>query len=287
MGVVSTGMGWGGILMVPLATFLIINNGWRTAYVVLGIATAVILTPMMFFTMKTLKPEEMGLLPDGKMSLPKSEEKAAAKPKTEQIPLWTLRTSMRTTAFWLLWVGLFIFYIGQSSTIFHAAALFKDKGASVQLAGTLVSVIAGVGIAGKLISGYLADRMTVRHLTAFTSMLHVVALVIILRVTGLHALWAYAIFFGIAMGAIGTLGPVLVAQCFGRPSFGAIYGTIAIATTAGVGLGPTFFGYVYDRTGSYDPALLLYIATFTLAALAFLLARPPKPAIVLTPKPAA
>jgi len=280
IGIMATGIGWGGVVVAPLATWLILTFGWRAAYTILGIGSAVILTPLIFSLMRRLRPEEMGLLPDGKSSIEQSKSVSSA-PTEEKAPetaTWTLRTASRTWAFWLLGLGLFVFYFGQASIIFHARPLFEERGASAQLAGVLVSLLAGMGILGKLVSGYILDKIRARYFAIFTGLLHAATLVVFLTTKDIPILWLFAIMFGLALGSLATLGPMSVGQCFGRASFGVIYGTIAFAITAGVGLGPLFFGSIFDTTGSYNPALWLYIGTHLLAGTLIFLTRSPKSA---------
>lgn len=66
------------------------------------------------------------------------------------------------------------------------------------------------------------------------------------------------------------------AHCFGRESFGTIFRTIAIAMSAGVGIGPFVSGYLFDITGNYNMSFLLAIGFLIIACIIVSLARPPK-----------
>jgi sugar phosphate permease len=281
IGIVATGIGWGGVIVQPLAAWLILSFGWRSAYVALGVASVLILTPLIFLLMRRLRPEEMGLLPDGKISFEEARPNPLAEPAETgpSTPTWTLGTAARTWTFRLIWLGIFVFYFGQASIIFHGVALFQERGASPQLAANLMSLVAFVGILGKVSSGYVLDKIKARNFALLASFLHVATLTVFLTTTGVPVLWLFAVLFGLALGSLATLGPMSVAQSFGRASFGAIYGTVGLATTVGVGLGPAFFGLIFDTTGSYNPALMLYIGTHILAGAMIFLARSPKPPV--------
>jgi sugar phosphate permease len=278
MGIKATGIGWGGLVMVPVATWLILAFDWRVAYASLGIGLLVINLPIVILLMRWLRPEDKGLLPDGK-HIQVEEARAESNASSKQGPsgsAWTLKSASRTPAFYLLGISIYLVFVGQASIMFHGIPLFEGRGASPQIAASLMSTIAFLGIGGKLLAGYIADRVTARRVAIFVFSLHAAALIVLLNTEGVTALWLFVLMYGMALGGLGTLAPLLVGQFFGRASFCAIFGVIGIATTAGVGTGPTLIGFIYDLTGSYNPALIGYIFTHLLAAVLIFLARPPK-----------
>lgn len=61
--IAAMGVSFGGIVLTPLATYLVDTIGWRQAWVVLGIGAAFLLYPVAL-TMRRA-PEDFGLYPDG------------------------------------------------------------------------------------------------------------------------------------------------------------------------------------------------------------------------------
>ena len=57
------------------------------------------------------------------------------------------------------------------------------------------------------------------------------------------------------MGIIVSIQPLVAADCFGRRSFGRIYGPIYLAIQIGTGLGSLVFGLSATAFGSYRPVL--------------------------------
>ncbi|MBL4584990.1 MAG: MFS transporter [Pseudomonadales bacterium] len=88
------GISASGVLMPPVATWLIEMLGWRGAYITYGCMVLFIATPVIFMMVKT-RPEDVGLLPDGEQADPNT---AVAEPIPE--PDWTTKTLMRNPAFW-------------------------------------------------------------------------------------------------------------------------------------------------------------------------------------------
>jgi cyanate permease len=71
---------------------------------------------------------------------------------------------------------------------------------------------------------------------------------------------------------------LVLTRSFGVAHFATILGAVVVVETIGQILSPTLAGAIYDATGSYDAALLMFIATFTCAFFAFLVAlRLPRP----------
>jgi len=285
MGIKATGIGWGGLIMVPVATWLILTFDWRIAYAVLGVFIVAVNLLVVLLLMRWLRPEDKGLLPDGKVSIAQETPATPVAVEKKELPksTWSLKTVSRTPAFYLLWLGLYLAYVGQASIMFHGIPLFEGRGASTPMAASLMSTIAFLGIVGKLVAGYIADRITARRVAVCVFCLHAVALVVLLNTKGVSTLWLFVLMYGLALGGLGTMAPLLVGQLFGRASFGAIFGTIGIAVTAGVGTGPTLIGFIFDAAGSYNPALMLYVGTHLLAVALIFLARPPKPVVPSIP----
>lgn len=70
-------------------------------------------------------------------------------------------------------------------------------------------------------------------------------------------LYLFAVVFGFAYGGWVTLFSLMVVELFGLSSLGVILGAIIIGVTIGDAAGPTLTGYIFDTTGSYQPAFLM------------------------------
>ncbi|MNF04803.1 hypothetical protein D3C80_2043960 [compost metagenome] len=64
--------------------------------------------------------------------------------------------------------------------------------------------------------------------------------------------------FGLTVGNVTTLAPMIIRREFGAASFGVIFGVAASLTQLAMALGPTLYGVLRDTFGSYEPALLLF-----------------------------
>ncbi|MCP4592463.1 MAG: MFS transporter, partial [bacterium] len=80
--VLVVGNGIGGAAFVPLIAWLIVEYGWRTAAVVIGVVTLIVPVPLSMLIKST--PEEAGLLPDGGTKNPRNslpdQERSVSQP---------------------------------------------------------------------------------------------------------------------------------------------------------------------------------------------------------------
>lgn len=272
MGITLTGFGLGGLLMLPLASYLIATLDWRTAYHILGLIICVVLIPLSIFIIRG-KPEEMGLLPDGK---PPGKEQVEM-PSTGDAqagPAWTLSAALRTKTFWLIVGALGLAFVGAGSVLTHLIPFLQDKEVSPQMASTILALTIGASIISRVIAGCIVDRVPIKYVISFCFFLQIGGLALLLASGSMTMVWAFVIIFGLAMGGMFALEPLLVSQYFGLTSFGAIYGGLWVFVTLAFVGGPAMAGYIFDITGSYDLAFIIFIIATLVATALILLLKP-------------
>lgn len=273
MGITLSGFGLGGLLMLPLASYLISTLDWRMAYHILGLLICVCLIPLSIFVMRH-KPEERGLLPDGRTSQ-EGETEIPSTVDSRDNASWTLSSALRTRTFWLIVGALSLAFVGTGAVITHLIPFLQDTGTSHQMASTTLGLAIGVSIFGRIIAGHISDRVPIRYVIMLCFLLQIVGLAILLGVGSIAMVWVFVIVFGLAIGGMFALEPLLVSQYFGLTSFGAIYGGIWALIAVGFAGGPLLAGYIFDATGGYDLAFILFIiATLIAIALVFVLGAP-------------
>lgn len=268
IGITLTGFGLGGLTMLPLASYLISALGWRATYHLLGVLICIVLIPLSILIIKD-RPQDMGLLPDGRAT------KAGSEPPSSTG--WTLGGALKAPAYWLIMGSLTLAYLGTASIITHVIPFLQDKGLSLQLASTILALATGVSIIGRVAAGYLADRISVKYVTIFSFLLQAGGIALLLGAGSMTMIWAFVIVFGLAMGGMFALEPLLISRYFGLTSFGAIYGGLWAVVALGFATGPPLAGYIFDTSGSYNLAFVLFIAATILAIALILFLRSPQP----------
>jgi len=79
--------------------------------------------------------------------------------------------------------------------------------------------------------------------------------------------------YGLTTGGGLALGPLIVAECFGLRALGTIFGVLGVSAVIGGAIGPVLAGFIFDRTGSYYYAFLIFTIGGAIAAFAISQAR--------------
>lgn len=300
-GLAMTGIGLGGLFMVPLAQYLITILGWRLTTGILGGAGVAIVIPLILTVMKT-RPSEVGALPDGEnpnATSPTSEqtEKAGSSQTDEStsgltpsvsIPSsnWSLAESMRTRTFWFVTLAFGLLNLASGAVLTHEVPYLIDMGISPQSAAAALGFTAGMGVIGKLVAGVLVDRIGSRGVLVLLAVLQALGVVILLGTKEMTMVWIFVAVFGFGMGGTVTVRPTIVAEAFGVQNLGAIYGLLAGFATLGGAIGPVVAGMLFDSTRSYMMAMLAVIVAYVIAIAFMVFIRAPKKDALLQPETA-
>ena len=274
MSLVMCGLSIGGIVMVPLATFLIARWGLSQALPVLGGVFCVGIVPPALLVIKQ-RPSDVGQFPDGlsPQSMP-AEPVAAALRHDRQTVTWTRRQAMHTLTFWALVTAFFLAMICQVAYLVHQIS-FLSRSLGLAGAATAVSLTAAASIVGRLILGVFIDPLDKRYVTVGLFLLQGIAILGLAYSTHAVVLYMGTFIFGLTMGSILMTQSLLTAECFGMVSFGAVSGLMGMFVAAGAAIGPAIAGRIYDATQSYHLAFTLFAVVSAVAAVAVLFAKPP------------
>ena len=86
---------------------------------------------------------------------------------------------------------------------------------------------------------YLADKFTPRKTLVGALALAALTIVYLMTVSSLPSAYVFALLWGTSTAGIGTMEHMVIAQYFGRESYGSISGTLGPFQTAALGMGPT------------------------------------------------
>lgn len=277
--ILGTGFSLGGFVVVPLVGLAIDTIGWRASMLASGAAVALLFLPIGLWIVRNT-PAELGLQPDGASSAEPTAASASSTPAPgSALEGLTLRQALRTPLFWVLSSALMLFFYGMFGWLVHQVPFYESVGIPRAQAATIVSVTAGLSVFTRLAVGVIADRITRFEVVAL-----VLALVLLGgMVTLLVSTSLPAIAFFLLLWVIGTSGgpmieALLLTRAFGVAHFATILGAVVVVETIGQILSPTLAGAIYDATGSYTWALVMFTGTFSCAAVAFFVAaRLPRP----------
>ena len=235
-GIAKVGTATGQMVLPPVAAALIGGFGWRTAALALGAAAAVLL--LVAAASMRRPPPDRGAAP-------------AAAPAGGGGSFAEIR---RSRVFWTLCAAQFLFFPTLMTVPLHIAVHGMDLGMTRGVAATLLTVIGGASIAGRLTVGTFADRIGGRNAYVVCLVPLVTSLLILMVVDTRAALFAVVALYGFGHGGLFTVVSPTVAEYFGTRTHGAIYGGIYLFGTIGGAAGPIMAGRVFDVTGSYEYA---------------------------------
>lgn len=258
LAITSTGLAVGVAVFSYTITRTIALQGWREAFLVVGLAALAIgLANVAFLVRDTAAPPPVEA--DG--------NKAAAASGGS-----TLGLALRTSDFWLYSASFTLIIFAVVACNFHLPALLSDRGASVAAIASAVAVGSAGSLFGRLFTGIMLDRFSVRMVAGTFFVGQAIGFTLLLD--GMNWILPASFLLGAVQGAeIDVMGYVL-ARRFGRESYARIFGTCFGITLAGAIVGPMAMASIFDRTGSYDLGLML-LPVFPLVAIGLLwLAKP-------------
>ena len=253
-------------------------QGWRAAFRYLGLFSLLLTLPMALVVRR--RPEDIGLLPDGDRttSVPIARDTAstAPAPSRDTEPNWMASEAWRTKAYWIIAASAFL------GTSTNAAVGFNIVPHLVETAQLTTTQAAGVLSLGTFLSlsnlgwGYLADRFTPRVCLVWAMALAAGSVLYLHTVDSLVSAYVFGVFWGVTSGASGVLISMVIAQFFGRSSYGTIAGTFRPFEAGGLGTGQILGPVIYNVFGSYKWLFISILLGHVLASIMALLCRAPR-----------
>jgi MFS family permease len=275
MSLTNTGLSLGGIVLVPLASFVIVHRGLGTALPLLGALACIVIIPLALFVIKQ-RPADLDQCPDGEVWLTTPvEQDGPSLSHALQSRKWSRVEAMRTIAFWAI-VSAFSFALGgQNAFLIHQIS-FLSHYLGITGAATAVSITAFASICGRLVLGTFVDRLDKRYVAAACFLLQGAAVLTLAYDHHVVILYLGTFIFGLTMGSILMAQSLIIGECFGLASFATVAGFTGLFTMSGSAFGPTLAGVIYDATGSYQPAFTIFAALSMIAMIVVFFARPPR-----------
>ena len=277
------GTNLGNMILAPLLVWIIAAHGWRSSWLVFAALTLGLVVLPSSLVMRR-RPEDMGLHPDGDTPKAPAAAKATGGPTahpesmaSRQGDAWTRSAVLRSPTFWMLVGSFSVANLALQGINISLAPYAEDLGLGTGMVATILVVRAAVMISLAPFWG-LAGEKAVRPLVrALPFIIQVAACFLFLAASRPVFLWSAIIVYGAAMSGTGVIQEVLWADYFGRVTLGTVRSTatpLLVLFSAG---GPVLMNLIFDMTGSYKGAYLLFAGLFVVAAAVIWACRPPGP----------
>jgi len=251
------------------------HHGWRAVFLIFALAI-IALQAIPAAILLRRRPEDCGLLPDGDCAPVPSVTSVRNPPKTEFS--WTLRAAMNTPTLWFLISASIVALTVNAGVGFHLIAYYTDVGISAASAVAALSVYAFMGATANVIWGFLSEKISERVLATAIMILTALTILYLQSVRTATGALIFAVIFGMTSRGEGTLINIILAQYYGRYSFGAISGLVNPFNMLGLGFGPIIASFAFDLAGSYVIVFYVFTAVSLLsAALLWMAKRPLQP----------
>ena len=264
--ITASGNYLGGALWPPIIQHYVEELGWRQTYFAMGLVCFVVVTVLALF-MRRRPPVVLA------GSTGTAHAHAAASP-------FGLTPFQAQT---LLCIAGVACCVAMSMPQVHIVAYCADLGYGAARGAEMLSVMLAFGIASRLISGAICDRIGGLRTLLLGSALQGVALLLFLPFDSLVSLYVIAALFGLFQGGIVPAYAIIIREHFPASEAGWRVGLVIMCTLFGMALGGWMSGKVFDLTGSYGAAFVngvgwnalnLMIAFFLLYRTRLLTGRP-------------
>lgn len=236
LGIAMSGVGLGVALVPQFAQRLMSQFGWRGAYLGLAILTFIVGVSAVLLISKE----------PGRHSVQRT---------SGELPGLTGNQALRTAIFWKLAIAFALVVFATNGAIAHVIPMLVDRGVSANIAASSLAFAGLALIGGRLLAGYLLDRVFAPYVAVFFFAVPIIGLATLFTT----ATPAYAsiavVLIGLGLGAEVDLIAFLLSRYLGLKSFGEIYGYLFAAFMLGTAAGPYIMALVFDATGSYQIGL--------------------------------
>ena len=246
MGLVLSGSALAQGIIPPLTNWLIATQGWRMAFIWLGLgwgSLALLLCLFWLYDGYDASRKARAANPDA----------AKGKSLMSDAPGLSVEEAWRSPALWRIAISTFVIMVVTIALVVHQIPLLQSIGVERTTAAFYAGIAGLTGVAGKLVTGWLLDRYAARWVGGLTLAATSLTFILLLLPDRSTAIIFLAMLInGYAAGTKLQIAGYLTSAYSGMKNFGLIFGTMASLIAAGSGLGPLMAGFLFDLYGNYE-----------------------------------
>lgn len=267
MSIGMLGSGAGALVWVNIINSVIANQGWRTAYLAMAGINAIIIPIALLLAVSY--PSDKGF--ETRVGDPSPEEVKAAGGISTQKTGITGRQALKTSRWWFQWLAACVTMIGASAFSSQCVAYYTDVTGDSGQAALIYSTALGTLVLGKFILGAISDVLHIKR-TAVIAPIFYAAVFICLALSANNMAFSNGvIWFYMIGGAIPSVIPALITvRNFGDKEFGVMNGWMNMAGNVGQIIGPTVAAFIFDVTGTYRLAWIIFAVLMVAVGLLYL-----------------
>jgi MFS family permease len=261
LAIVAAGVGFGALVFAPLINYLILNHGWRSSFLVVGILYLVIIVS----AAPLVRKSPVGI----------ARSQGDSVPMVETGPEMSTAQALTHASFLILtFAGCVTTFTFQVLSV-HLVPFVTDVGITPTIAAASVGLMGAVSTAGRLMAGPLSDVIGWKK-TLVISLCGLTAMgVWLLLVRAEWMLYFFAVVFGLFWGFRTTSMVGAMGSFFGVRSLGELIGINGAVGNISGAFVPYIAGYVFDTLGSYRTVFASLTVLTLLASLLIMVMRKP------------
>jgi MFS transporter, OFA family, oxalate/formate antiporter len=267
LGISGTGIGLGAVIFAPVSSFLISSYNWRTAYIILGLFTLIVVIPLSQLLRKNSSEINSN---NGTKKYSHSTSDSARSRNRDKIKSteFSLGKAFRTRSFWLIGIIWLLNALCYFLVLIHIVPYATDMSLTPIEASLVLSLIGLSYVAGRLLMGRVSDTFGIKKTAIFSALLAALSMIWLIYSKDLRMLYVFGFIFGFANGGLDPCMAALVSETFGIRKIGIIMGTLQVYWGIGVFAGPALGGLLFDINHSYLLAFVIGILSmFSVAIL--------------------
>jgi len=286
LSIASTGLSLGGVLVTPVCALLVEDLGLQKAGPVMGVMYLIGVVPVCLIWLRA-SPESLGMRADGEqsdineipdtLSISNREDSSPARwvdaqQATIRLPEGvSFRDARRGKLFWCISTAYIFLMMAQVGGISHQYGLARELLTEGQTA-LAVAILPIASIFGRLAGGWLIEQTSIRSFAISMMSLQVVSLMLLSAGFTPLTLCLGLASFGVTVGNLLMLQPLLVAEAFGVREYPRIFAVSNFMSSWGTASGPALLGLVYAASNGVYGAAYMIAAAAGLAGLFLFLA---------------
>lgn len=262
LAIITCGVGVGGLIFAPLINNLILTQGWREAFLTVGIIFAAIIVLASFVIKQCPKRPE---------DIPQRER--LLKTSTSG---WTTRKALANPGYvsiiFITVVGMVAFH----TVSIHLVPYATDLGFSATASAAALGLVSGFSVPGRLTSGFISSRIGWQRAWALAYFGLVASMVWLLFLRDVWTLYGFVVLYGASVGVRVVAQMGIVGEFFGMRSLGELLGIVSAISNLVGAMAPYIAGFIFDTTGSYSVAFItVAVALMAGGIMALVMKRPP------------
>lgn len=253
MAVYTIALSIGFMLAFPLIGSIVLSNGWRTAWWIIGLALLFGLAPLALLLVRR-SPESVSIEPDGESSHSSSD--------------YTLAEALSTPSFWVFGIASAVYGLIASGIALFNESILAERHFDASTYYRSLVIVALTSLAGNFFGGWIASKWKMNRLLSLAMVLLAASLFALPHVSTQMHVAIYAAVMGLAGGFVIVIFFSFWSAAYGRKHLGKIQGVAQSMTVIASALGPLLLAETLTRTGSY--ASIFYLLTIVVLALSLL-----------------